>query len=109
MVPKPAGASPKTKPIRDEAYRRHVAGLPCRACGWQDSQAAHISVGNYARGMKAGDDLCIPLCPAGPNTAGCHTEFDQHQEWFAKYVLGLTIDELKAEARADFAEWRRIE
>ena len=104
----------KTKPIRDEAYRRHVASQPCMACSYAVpndegfiSQAAHISVGNYGRSMKADDSLCIPLCPDRPNgERGCHSVFDQSQEYFCATYFRLTIPELKAKARAAYDEWK---
>ena len=104
----------KQQPIRDEAYRRYVASMPYLACpvdvennSWGiRSQAAHISVGNYARGMKADDSLCIPLCCDSPVLRGCHGMFDADQEGFARQVLGKTIDELKAERRAAYEEWK---
>ena len=42
---------PKDAPVRNEAYRRAVASLPCIACGIQGySQAAHLPP--EAKGMK---------------------------------------------------------
>ena len=97
----------KNPPIRDEKYRRHVASQPCMACGYHQSQAAHISVGNFARGMKADDTLCIPLC------VECHDHFDgrrsglyTNQKSAALGLLGLTIPELKDFARAAYDEWK---
>lgn len=70
---------PKTKPTRDEAYRRFVASLPCAHCRIEGySQAAHPNTGK-AKGMKADDRLCFPLCCDRPGVKGCHAMFDQHQ------------------------------
>ena len=96
---------PKRQIIRDKKYRRYVASLPCMACGYPYCQCAHISAGNYARGMKASDELCIPLCPTRLFTVGCHEWFDRAQEFFADEVLGMTIDELKAHAQSMYREW----
>jgi len=97
----------KHKPIRDPEYRRHVASQPCMSCGHHQSQAAHISVGNFARGMKADDSLCIPLCDARPDYQGCHARFDRNQASFALVGLhGITIDELKEFAIAKYDEWK---
>jgi len=68
---------PKTKPTRDEAYRRLVAALPCAHCGVQGhSQAAHPNSGK-GMGIKTDDRLCFPLCADRPGVRGCHSLFDQ--------------------------------
>ncbi|MCL2887467.1 MAG: hypothetical protein FWF20_11985 [Betaproteobacteria bacterium] len=68
---------PKTKPVRDEAYRRAVAALPCARCGIQGySQAAHPNTGK-GMGTKTDDRLCFPLCADRPGVRGCHSLFDQ--------------------------------
>jgi hypothetical protein len=72
-------ALPKRALVRDERYRRLVASLPCILCGVEGrSQAAHPNVGK-AKGAKADDLLCFPLCADQPGTLGCHARFDQHQ------------------------------
>lgn len=74
-------ASPVRKTVRveSEAYRRLVAALPCAHCGIQGySQAAHPNTGK-AKGAKADDRLCFPLCADRPGVVGCHFRFDQHQ------------------------------
>lgn len=69
---------PKRAPVRDESYRRLVAALPCILCGIEGhSQAAHPNSGK-AKGAKADDSLCFPLCAARPDHPGCHWLFDQH-------------------------------
>lgn len=68
---------PKRQPVRDEAYRRLVAALPCIACGVHGySQAAHPNAGKGA-GTKADDTDCFPLCADRPGVRGCHSHFDQ--------------------------------
>ena len=52
---------PKEDRVRSEAYRRMVASLPCKICGNPEVQAAHPNA-NKAKGMKACDLLCFPLC-----------------------------------------------
>jgi hypothetical protein len=96
---------PKRQIIRDPAYRRYVASLPCMACGRHGCQAAHITHGNHARGMKPSDDLCISLCAASPGYQGCHALFDRQQAVYARKALGMTIDELKAHAQRMYREW----
>lgn len=67
---------PKIKPVRDEAYRRLVAALPCINCGVEGySQAAHP---NYGKGgsTKTSDTDCFPLCADRPGVRGCHSAFD---------------------------------
>lgn len=73
----PAAAIPKDAPVRSEAYRRAVAGLPCAICGISgSSQAAHPNTGKGA-GIKTDDRLCFPLCCDRPGVHGCHAKFDQ--------------------------------
>lgn len=70
-------AAPKVVPVRDEAYRRLVATLPCIRCGIQDhSQAAHPNMGK-GTGTKVDDRDCFPLCADRPGVRGCHPAFDQ--------------------------------
>lgn len=69
-------AAPKREPIRDEAYRRWVASLPCIQCGAEGrSQAAHP---NFGKGMsqKTDDTDCFPLCAPTVNWMGCHMAHD---------------------------------
>ena len=74
----PAAAIRKDAPVRSEAYRRAVAGLPCKVCGIAGySQAAHPNTGKGA-GIKTDDRLCFPLCCDRPGVQGCHPKFDQH-------------------------------
>lgn len=74
----PAAAPvPKDEPLRDEAYRRLVAALPCAHCGIVGySQAAHADAGK-GMGIKACDSTCYPACgphpgPDGGIDPGCH-------------------------------------
>ena len=70
---------PKAAPVECEAYRRMVAARPCINCGLEKrSQAAHPNTGK-AKGAKADDMLCFPLCADRPGVNGCHAQFDQHQ------------------------------
>jgi hypothetical protein len=63
---------PKANPVRDEAYRRLVAALPCAHCGVAGlSQAAHADEGK-GLGLKACDLTCFPLCGPRPSEPGCH-------------------------------------
>ncbi len=64
---------PKDEPVRDEAYRRLVAGWDCAHCGkGGPSQFAH---GDEGKGMaiKACDLTGYPLCADGPGRQGCHS------------------------------------
>ena len=81
-------ARPKAEQVRDEAYRRFVAGLPCFACGVQGySQAAHPDQGR-GLGQKASDRDTFPLCCTRPMVPGCHAEHDQ--------LIGMTLAERRA-------------
>ena len=69
---------PKTRPVKDEAYRRLVAALPCIACGVHGySQAAHPNTGK-GMGRKTSDRDCFPLCCDRPEVRGCHDLFDKN-------------------------------
>ena len=74
----PAAQVRKAAPVRNEAYRRAVASLPCIACGIQGySQAAHLPP--EAKGMKQSDLLTFPLCCTRVGIAGCHQDYDQYR------------------------------
>lgn len=92
----------KNQRIRSEKYRRYIASKPCLICE-QESQAAHISVGNYGRGIKASDDKCVPLCPVH------HAEMDAGQVKFINaHALEFGVDvlaEAKLLAQAVYADW----
>ena len=71
---------PKDAPVRDEAYRRLVAALPCANCKRPGpSQAAHSDSLADGKGMgrKACDLATFPLCADAPGWRGCHSIFDQ--------------------------------
>ena len=64
---------PKRPPVRDEAYRRLVAALPCAHCGKPGpSQCAHGDEGK-GMGLKACDLTCFPACADSPGRRGCHS------------------------------------
>ena len=70
------GSFPKSQPVRNEAYRRAVASLPCVICGIAgQSQAAHGSGAGTAvckgMGLKSCDLTCFPAC------LFCHQALDQ--------------------------------
>lgn len=73
----PAAQVSKEAPVRNEAYRRAVASLPCAICGvYGYSQAAHANTGK-GMGMKACDMTCFPACGPRPGFQGCHAALDQ--------------------------------
>lgn len=75
----PAEPVVKDMPERSEAYRRLVALFACKGCGITGySQAAHPNTGK-AKGLKADDRLCFPLCCIRPGIEGCHAKFDQYR------------------------------
>jgi hypothetical protein len=80
MAPRATMASiPKAEPVRDEAYRRLVAALPCAACGLEGrSQCAHVN-SDKGKGLKASDTDSMPLCADGPGRVGCHFLYDQYK------------------------------
>ena len=70
------GSIPKSQPVRNEAYRRAVASLPCVICGIAgQSQAAHGSGAGTAvckgMGIKSCDLTCFAAC------VRCHSRLDQ--------------------------------
>jgi hypothetical protein len=67
------------EPLRDEAYRRWVASLPCYECRIHGySQCAHPNSGK-AKGRKNSDEGCFPMCCDRPGIVGCHSRFDRYQ------------------------------
>lgn len=86
-VSRDVGAAPITKaaPVRNEAYRRAVASLPCVICGVPGyTQAAHGSEGK-GMALKACDLTIFPACCDRPGVRGCHSQLDQGA-LFAKAV-----------------------
>lgn len=72
--------TPKTEYVRDEIYRRYVAGLSCFECGIAGiSQAAHSNQGGAGKGLsiKASDAFLFPLCADQPLRLGCHSKHDR--------------------------------
>lgn len=66
-------------PVRDEAYRRWVATLPCYECRIHGySQCAHPNSGK-AKGKKLSDAECFPMCCDRPGVVGCHVKFDRYE------------------------------
>ena len=56
------------KPWRSKTYLRHIASLPCVACGASPSECHHLlRTREKAMGRKSGDNWCISLCQ------NCHT------------------------------------
>ena len=73
----PAAHVRKAAPVRNEAYRRAVASLPCAICGlYGYSQAAHANTGK-GMGTKACDMTCFPACGPRVGSQGCHAALDQ--------------------------------
>lgn len=94
----------KTDWHRDKDYRRHVASLPCKACGKIGrSQAAHI--GTAGRGIKQHDYLVIPLCAPEPGSEGCHAVFDRNQKEFSRKRLKLSHRQLQKNAKKAWRKW----
>ena len=81
-VPGPVASAPaarveKSAPVRNEAYRRLVAAMPCVICGMVGyGQAAHGSAGK-GMGIKASDLELFCLCADRPGVRGCHSLLDQ--------------------------------
>ena len=98
----PTAPVEKENPLRSEAYRRAVAGLPCICCGIAGySQAAHANHGKGA-GLKTDDRTCFPLCCDRPGAKGCHPKFDRY-ELYPKHAAALVAEAWGADTR------RRIE
>jgi hypothetical protein len=81
-APEPVASAPaarveKAVPVRNEAYRRLVAAMPCVICGMVGyGQAAHGSAGK-GMGIKASDLELFCLCADRPGVRGCHSLLDQ--------------------------------
>lgn len=52
----------KENRVRDKKYLAWLRTLDCANCLHSPCDPAHISQGRYSAGMKAGDDLAVPLC-----------------------------------------------
>jgi hypothetical protein len=75
---RPIVAIVKSDPVRDEAYLRLVAALPCIHCGIEGySQAAHGPT--LGARIKSSDAAVFPLCCDRPVVKGCHPKFDQYE------------------------------
>ena len=73
----PAAQVEKAAPVRNEAYRRLVAAMPCVICGMVGyGQAAHGSAGK-GMGIKASDLELFSLCADRAGVRGCHSQLDQ--------------------------------
>lgn len=84
----PITTQPKTEPVRNEAYRRLVAAMPCKACGIQGySQAAHLPPDG--KGVKQDDRLIFALCCTRVGIAGCHADYDQYRMF--SHEVALTV------------------
>lgn len=69
---------PKAVIVRDKAYLRRVASLPCIECGLEGfSQAAHVPPDG--KGIKQSDYETFPLCCDRPGVVGHHTEYDRYK------------------------------
>jgi len=76
---------PKQAYVRDGAYLRWVASLPCAHCGIEgQSQAAHSDdngAGGKGMGIKASDDTAYPACAPRPGDPGCHWRIGSSGAW----------------------------
>jgi len=85
---------PKTKPARDEKFRRWIASLPCCITGLiGQSQCAHIK--RLGMGIKSSDYRTLPL--SWQKHAEQHACGDEAKFW-AKY--GKTMEDVDALANA---------
>ena len=88
----------KTPLLRDKAYRKAVAGLPCFQCRIEGySQAAHADEGK-GLGMKSSDETCYPLCCDRPGIVGCHTKIG---------AMGVFSKEARRKFEQAGAEWTK--
>ena len=76
---------PKQAYVRDGAYLRWVASLPCAHCGIEGrSQAAHSDdngAGGKGLQIKASDDTAYPACAPTPGDPGCHWRIGTSGAW----------------------------
>mgnify|MGYP003596267151 CR=1 FL=1 len=72
------GGIPKSQPVRNEAYRRAVASLPCVICGVPGYSQAALGSDGKGMGIKACDlKTLFPACCDRPGVRGCHSRLDQ--------------------------------
>ncbi len=102
--------NPKRPRVQDSAYIKFLRNQPCVVSGYEYSEhggpgvdPAHISFGNYARGMKASDWNCLPM------RHDLHLEFDKRQAAFIQDVFAedqfLRMEALKALAQMRYLRW----
>ena len=90
---------PKTSPVRDKAYLRRVAALPCAHCGYPaPSQAAHADEGK-GMSIKASDLDTFPLCADQPGRQGCHSQIGASGV-FTRYLRRELEQKYVAQTRA---------
>lgn len=90
------------------AYRKALRNQPCVVSGFEYSEMggmgvdpAHISMENFARGMKADDWHCLPM------RHDLHLEFDKNQFAFLLDLLSGN-KHMMAEVWKGYAKWRYI-
>lgn len=97
-------ANPKRPaPLRDPAYLRAVAEMPCILTGKTPCEAAHLRHGVHAMGVKPGDDLTLPLA--------VHLHREQHaigerHFWRFHMTDDLMMGALQALAREWYRQWK---
>lgn len=91
-------SNPKTPEIRNKAWLRFVADLPCILCAIEGaSQSAHMHKrGHKIKGKKANDNQVVPLCHEGAN--GCHAKVD-------RYEIKPDVDSLIHKANMAYEFW----
>ena len=120
-------ACPKQQNVRDKKFRASFGIFDEHHCiitdrtfsedSYESVDGAHRSIGNFARGMKASDDLILPM-------GHCiHIEFDRDQKGFIdayidKFIawgcaMGIywidftdNVEFVKACARAYYEKWK---
>lgn len=85
---------------RSEKHRRWVASLPCCVpqCGRRNVQAHHLGCSPVpkARGLRPGDDWCVPVCVQhhDPNHQGSiHHDGGERAWWERKGLDPIAIAE----------------
>ena len=97
-------ANPKRpKPLRDKAYRLAVTEMPCILTGTMPCDPAHIRYGFFAKGVKPGDDLILPL---SANLHRLQHAIGEKRFWLTHVTPETLMEAIKALARERYATWK---
>ena len=93
---------PKLKPIRDRAYLDDLRTQPCIITGLVGENVDPCHIGTLGRGIKSGDDECLPMAHRLHMTAHALGEMTFFRNNLPDSVLRAA---LRAYAREQYQKW----